>query len=212
MVCISDTHGDHADVDLPAGDILIHAGDVTANGTEDEFARFLDWFSGQSFTHRVFIAGNHDSFLEEQPGRAQQLVAGTGVTYLNDSGCTLGGVRFWGSPITPRFCNWSFMRDSGDDINRHWLQIPDSTDVLITHGPARGILDQMHRTADEIEQTGCPSLMARIQEVKPGYHVFGHIHRCYGQEQHENTRFYNVSTMNQHYRISNAPVVIDVSL
>jgi Icc-related predicted phosphoesterase len=133
-----------------------------------------------------------------------------GVVLLNDSGCNVGGVSIWGSPITPRFLHWSFMRDPGNDIETHWNLIPVDTDVLITHGPAYGILDEVHREGGEKVHTGGPSLRKRIQIVKPRFHLFGHIHEDYGRVENEDVSHYNVSTMNNQYEISNKAVVLQL--
>ena len=120
LVCISDTHGDHELVTLPEGDVLIHAGDISAHGTADGTRKFIDWFGRQAFKHHIFIAGNHDAFCESDPQQTQQWSKDAGVTWLNDSGCVIEDTSFWGSPITPRFLHWSFMRDPGEDIEKHW--------------------------------------------------------------------------------------------
>ena len=210
IVCISDTHGDHLQVELPDGDVLVHAGDITAHGEEADLLRFLDWFASRPFARHIFIAGNHDRFLEQQPARTHALSADAGVTYLDDSGCTVEGLKFWGSPITPRFYDWSFMRDPGEDIEKLWDMIPLDTQVLITHGPPWGVLDKIQRSAVFHEHTGCHSLVNRIREVRPAYHMFGHIHEEYGQLVSDGVHYLNISTMNKEYRISNAPVVIDI--
>ncbi len=207
VVCISDTHGDHDVVQLPQGDVLVHAGDITAHGHEADLQAFLSWFSAQPFEHKIFIAGNHDTFLEQAPQRSAELSQDAGVHYLNDSGVVISGVHFWGSPITPRFFDWSFMRDPGDDIEKHWRMIPDSTDILITHGPIWGVLDLVERSADLSENTGCKSLAKVVERVRPQFHVFGHIHECYGQIQKNETHHINASTMNNSYRVENAPIV-----
>jgi len=188
IVCISDTHGDHTQVSLPHGDVLIHAGDITAYGTREDYLRFLDWFADQPMKHKIFIAGNHDTFLESDPEAAAAAASSKNVVYLNDSGVTVDGVKIWGSPITPQFHDWSFMRAAGEEIERHWSLIP----------------------ADTHEHTGCPSLAAKISEIKPAYHVFGHIHEAYGESIVHQTTHLNVSTMNMSYKIQNAPVVINI--
>ena len=210
LVCISDTHGDHAALALPPGDVLVHAGDVTAHGTELDLLRFLDWFGSRDFAHRLFVAGNHDGFAETHPARAASLAREAGVTWLNDGGCTIDGVAFWGSPITPRFLDWAFMRDPGPDIERHWAMIPSATDVLVTHGPPAGVLDEVERAGGERERTGCPSLLARVDEIRPAVHLFGHIHEGYGRLVRGATTHLNVSTMDRHYRIANAPVLVEL--
>lgn len=207
LVCISDTHGDHRKVDLPDGDVLVHAGDVTAHGTEQDFLDFLEWFDAFPHPHKLFVAGNHDRFLEQCPTLARDHVRKSDVTWLNDSGVSIDGVHFWGSPITLRFHDWSFMRESGRDIGKHWALIPDTTDVLITHGPPHGVLDLVQRRDGSEEQTGCAQLLDTVLKVGPSVHIFGHIHEEYGVYAENGIEFLNVSTMNQSYRIANAPVV-----
>ncbi len=210
LICISDTHGDHIEVQLPDGDVLLHAGDITGHGTKADYSDFLDWFAAQPHEHKVFIAGNHDTFLEEQPDTALQMATDAGVHYLNDSGIEIDGIRFWGCPITPRFFTWAFMRDPGKDIEKHWDLIPQGTDVLVTHGPPLGILDEVQRTPEATEPTGSDSLLDRILNIKPQYHIFGHIHECYGRASFMQVEFANVSTMNRFYKIENEAVVLDV--
>jgi len=210
LVCISDTHGDHESVVLPNGDVLIHAGDVTGHGTEVETLAFFQWLGRQPIEHKVCIAGNHDTYMEEDPIATAQMAEDCGVVLLNDSKFKINDVLFWGSPITPRFMDWSFMRDPGADIEKHWNQIPNDTDVLITHGPAQGILDVVERQGGEKEHTGCPSLLRRIEDVKPQYHLFGHIHEGYGAVHKNGVSYFNISTMNKGYRIQNDAVVLEV--
>ena len=212
LVCISDTHGDHEQVWLPPGDVLIHAGDLTAHGRCTETLEFMRWFGGQRFEHKLCIAGNHDTFMEAEPEQALGFAQECGVVLLNDSGCRIGGVSFWGSPITPRFFDWSFMRDPGASIQAHWDLIPQDTDVLITHGPPQGILDEVQRTEHEVENTGCPSLLQRVRHIRPQLHLFGHIHEAYGCQRVDNLSCFNVSTMDKVYRIANAPVVIELPI
>lgn len=210
LVCISDTHGDHENVALPEGDVLIHAGDVTGHGTEEEYVSFVAWLASQPHEHKIFIAGNHDTYLESNSEKTAALAEAAGVTYLNDSGCTINGVKFWGSPITPRFFDWSFMRNPGSDIEQHWLKIPTDTKVVVTHGPPYGILDQVERSEKVYEHTGCPSLLAKLTQVNPKYHIFGHIHEGFGEQQFGVVRFVNASSMNKHYQISNPATTLDI--
>lgn len=212
LVCISDTHGDHEQVVLPAGDVLIHAGDLTGHGTEQETLAFMQWFGLQDFEHKLCVAGNHDTFMESEPDLAAEFARHNGVYLLNDSGCHIGGLNFWGSPITPRFHDWSFMRDPGAAIEAHWRLIPENTDVLITHGPPHGILDQVERDDFQFEHTGCPSLLERIHEVAPLLHLFGHIHEARGRVDADNLSYINVATMNKGYCIAHEPVRIELNV
>ena len=123
--------------------------------------------------------------------------------YLDDSGCEIEGIRFWGSPITPEFCNWAFMREPRD-IGRHWDAIPDDTDVLITHGPPHGILDQCP------DSVGCEQLLEAVKRVGPKVHAFGHIHEGHGILEKDGTTFVNASIMDGRYRPVNAPIGVEV--
>ena len=64
LIHISDTHGKHQLLkDLPDADVIVHAGDITEDGTEEEVKDFIEWFSGLPYVHKIFIAGNHDNCL-----------------------------------------------------------------------------------------------------------------------------------------------------
>jgi len=211
LICISDTHGDHERIELPAGDVLIHAGDLSAHGTDLETLEFMRWFGDQDFKHRICIAGNHDTFMEQDPKLAKMYAEENGVNLLCDSGLVVDDIQFWGSPITPRFFNWAFMRDPGESIEKHWRMIPDNTGVLITHGPPFGIMDEVQRDNGTVEHTGCPSLLQRVDKLRPAHHIFGHIHEGHGQWVTPDTTYHNVSSMNEHYQMKHDAVTIDIN-
>ena len=206
IVCISDTHGAHHGLHLPPGDMLLHAGDVSSRGTEEQVADFLDWFGKLPYPHKVLVAGNHDFYFEQAPREDIRALIPEGVTYLNDSGVELGGLRIWGSPIQPWFFDWAFNRQRGADIQQHWDLIPPEVDILITHGPAYGILDQTVGG----EAVGCEDLLNTIRRVRPQVHLAGHIHEAYGVAEHEGTLYINASILNVRYRIANDPVILEV--
>lgn len=158
IVAISDTHGQHRRLKLHTGDMIIHAGDVNKRGHPVEIEDFLDWFSKLKFRHKVFIAGNHDFFLEDAHPDIIGRMVPKNVIYLNDSGVEIDGLKIWGSPITPYFHNWAFNRKRGAEIKKHWDLIPDDTDILITHGPTFGILDETVYS----KRIGCEKLLLRV--------------------------------------------------
>lgn len=206
FVFISDTHGQHEKLVLPAGDVLVHAGDFTLRGTLPEVTAFFDWFERQPYRYRVAVAGNHDFLAEREPVLFRQLIP-ENVIYLEDSGVSLDGIQVWGSPITPWFFDWAFNRQRGADIRRHWDLIPAGADVLITHGPPYGILDEVLRDPRPV---GCRDLLRRVEEIKPRVHVFGHIHEGYGQLEQNGTLFVNASALDVQYRAVNGAVVVEV--
>ena len=205
FVVISDTHGQHADLKLPDADGIIHAGDVTKRGKENQVKDFLLWFQKLDYKYKIFIAGNHDFFFEKADSKYIQSIIPVGITYLNDSSCVINGVKFWGSPITPWFLDWAFNRYRGEEIKPHWDLIPNDVDVIITHGPVAGILDKTFQG----ESVGCNDLLKKVQDVQPKFHIAGHIHEAYGEVKVGNTHFINASVLNLRYQLVNAPFVIE---
>ncbi len=206
IVTISDTHGFHDLLSLPSGDILIHAGDVSGRGSESEVMGFLEWFADLDYVYKIFIAGNHDFYFEKNQPEKIKAIIPENVIYLNDSGISLNGLSFWGSPVTPWFYDWAFNRNRGSDIKKHWDLIPQNTDILITHGPVFGVLDRtMHGL-----NVGCEMLKNALESIRPKAHICGHIHEAYGQVQTENTLYINASVLDVRYRMANAPVVFDI--
>jgi len=206
IVAISDTHCRHKSVKLPKGDLLIHAGDISYRGKSTEMIDFLDWFAGLPFPHKIFIAGNHDFYFEKTPAAEIQALIPKDVIYLNDSGVVIEGMHIWGSPVTPWFYNWAFNRHRGPEIRKHWNLIPADTNLLITHGPAFGILD----TVINNTHVGDKDLLKKIEEIKPAAHVCGHVHESYGKAKRDGTRFINASVLNEKYELVHPPIVFDL--
>lgn len=185
---------------------MIHAGDISRLGKEAEVIDFIDWFAGQDFTHKIFIAGNHDFYFERAAASEIEKLIPASVIYLNDSGVTINGINIWGSPITPWFLNWAFNRHRGSAIRQHWNLIPGDTNILVTHGPVQNILD---KTVDGIH-AGCSDLLNTVNTIKPSVHIGGHIHEAYGTERHNNTLFINASVLNEEYIMLNEPLVFEL--
>lgn len=201
ITTISDTHGLHHLLKLPGGDLLIHAGDVCNRGTQQEAANFIDWFEKQPYTYKIFIAGNHDFFFENFTQQEIQDILPKNIYYLNDSGIEIDGINIWGSPITPEFHNWAFNRKRGEEINNHWQLIPNNTDILITHGPAFGVLDKIFHNLN----VGCEDLLKVVDNIQPKYHIFGHIHESYSYLNKKGTTYINTSSLDLFYTIRNTP-------
>jgi Icc-related predicted phosphoesterase len=206
IVCISDTHDLHPEIQLPDGDVLIHAGDATAQGTEAQVIEFCEWFAAQPHRHKIFVAGNHDWLFEIEPEKARSMIKG--FTYLEDSGIELDGLLFYGSPWTVRYYEWAFMLERGPSLAQKWEMIPDGTDILITHSPPIGILDRNGRG----ENAGCGDLLERVRKISPRLHVFGHMHPSNGIETIGETIFVNAAIAGdgREYHKASDPIVIDV--
>lgn len=206
FVIISDTHGQHNNLSLPKGDVLIHAGDISQRGEENEIIDFLNWFSNCDFKYKIFIAGNHDFFFEETLEKDIQKIIPENIIYLCDSGVEVENIKIWGSPITPWFFDWAFNRHRGNQIEYHWQLIPSDTDILITHGPVFGKLDKTSRG----ENVGCEDLLHIIESIKPKVHICGHIHEGYGQTTSSKTKFINASVLDEKYALVNPPITFEL--
>ena len=205
---ISDTHTKHRELNLPGGEVLIHAGDFMSSGYGlDDAVDFLNWFEVQDYTHKIFIAGNHDRIFEDNPeGIKLVLDAYPTITYLQDEGCTIDGINFYGSPWTPAFCGWAFQLHNDYEDTEIWRKIPTDTDVLITHGPAFGALDQYEMTTgDWSEHLGSKGLRDWIETNNPKLHICGHIHTGQGvlDGYGEVTTHINAACLGETYKFTN---------
>lgn len=200
IVAVADTHLFHDELDVPDGDVFVHAGDLCRGGDLDELEIAAEWIARLPHRHKVIVAGNHDWAFVHEPARARSLFRA--MHYLEDTEVTLDGVRFYGSPWQPEFHHWAFNLPRGEPLAAVWRRIPLGVDVLVTHGPPDGIGDRSPTGG----RTGCVDLRARLLEAAPRLHMFGHIHQDGGAWQHGGTLHANVTT----WECERAPTVIDI--
>lgn len=226
LVAMADSHNKHRQLDVPDGDVVVHAGDFCRRGNAHEATDFLRWWADLPHKHKVLVAGNHDRCFERGHPKHPQLVkqANDIGHYLVDESVVIDGVVFYGSPWTPTFNNWAFMKDRGEAMRSVWDKIDPETDVLVTHGPPFGVLDKAPKTyggsgglmgaphsgATIKESVGCRELSTAIKRVSPAHHIFGHIHESRGDRRYNSTHCYNVTLLDGRYEHSYDPVVIDV--
>jgi Icc-related predicted phosphoesterase len=205
IVLISDTHGLHRQLEVPGGDLLIHAGDFTFYSKPPSvISDFNNWLGSLPHRHKVVVPGNHEYILEEPRNRGTI----TNATLLVDSGVEVEGLKIWGSPTTPLY-GGAFGMSRPEDRKRHWEQIPDDLDILITHGPPFAILD--HGGSAE-RREGCPQLLEAVFRAFPRLHVFGHIHAGYGTLRTSDTIFVNASLLGDSGNLDRKPIVIDLQV
>ena len=218
LVLISDTHTRHEKLTLPKGDGLIHCGDGLGRGSYFELLSLAGWLKVQPHPKKYYVPGNHDVFIEENPEEARKILAEAGVIMLLDEAADFNGVKIYGSPWQPEFNNWSFNLPRGAPLKAKWDLIPEDTEILITHGPPQGIMDEVRalmtnpKTFAKVgrhEFVGCEELMKRIDQINPRVHAFGHIHEQYGYQRHGKTLFINASNLDDHYDVVNKPIVIE---
>ncbi len=161
---------------------------MTRSGTLEQLEEVALWLRGLPHRHKIVVAGNHDRAFETTPAPARRIFEG--LIYLQDAAIEIEGVSFYGSPWQPWFHSWAFNVHRGPGLAEKWAKIPMNTDVLITHGPPKGIGDRCGMD----ERAGCEDLLARVREVEPKLHVFGHIHQDRGIWTHGPTTFVNATT------------------
>jgi len=177
---ISDTHTFHDMLYVPKDiDMVIFSGDSSnpydPYHNEIEVRAFIDWYSKLPIKHKIFVAGNHDTSIEKGFVKVREFTE-KGIIYLENDSVEIEGFKIWGSPCTPRFGNWAFMK-AREKIDRLWQHIPDDTDILIVHGPPKGILDHSYSPEHVYERCGCSALRKHVLfRVKPKLMCFGHIH------------------------------------
>jgi Icc-related predicted phosphoesterase len=213
---ISDTHNKHNQItkDLPGGDLLIHAGDISSMGYKHEIQQFCKWFNGlDNYTNKIFIAGNHDWGFQDHPSQTKEIIDFyKNITYLQDQIDMIGEntedmIKVWGSPWQPEFYNWAFnLPRNGEELKGKWDLIPNDIDILITHGPAWGYVDKIFGQTIPL---GCELLTTKIKEIKPKIHVCGHIHSARNVVFDGNTHFINASVLNESYFYDYKPFTVE---
>jgi Icc-related predicted phosphoesterase len=209
--CISDLHGHYPK--LEGGDLLIVAGDLTARDTLEEHLFFIKWAVRQEYNKVIYIAGNHDNRCLKESAKNKK------VEYLCDSGTEFEGLKIWGSPWTKMFDGlnpkcMAFTCDTEEELEHKWALIPDDTDILITHSPEYGLLDEVvdEDCHERIRHCGSISLGEKTANLKNlKLHVVGHIHEGYGVKDaitfgNNMYKYVNCSHVNERYQPVNKPI------
>lgn len=209
LVMVSDLHEQWESVQIPRGDVLVVAGDITYKGSLTKVSQFNDWLARLKdegvIKHAVVIAGNHDLTAQTESKYFRKRLKE--AVYLNNQEEIVMGLKFFGSPWTPWFYDWAFNARRGKNINEHWELIPDDTDVLVTHGPPYGAGDLLV----DGRRAGCVDLRNHVlHRVKPKVHVCGHLHHGYGIHMLGTTVVVNASTCTEQYEPTNLPIALTV--
>lgn len=203
IVFMSDTHGRHDRFRVPGGDLFVHGGDFCRRGRLEEVTAFNDWLATLPHRHKLVIAGNNDWPFVRTPAEARARLSA--ARYLQDELVEIEGLRCWGSPWTPKLFNWAFNQPRGEPLARIWRQVPAGIDLLVTHTPAKGVLDRAL-----LGHVGCEALAAELPRIRPRLHLCGHIHEGYGQLERDGIRHANGASLDWRQRPVNPPQVIDL--
>lgn len=198
---LSDTHGQHKNLkSLPEADVIVHSGDFTFAGSEEEAYDFMNWFCNLPYKHKIFIAGNHDMCMygaDHIDGLSRN------VHYLYNNSVVIDGIKFYGIPM--------FMEDCMDgNLDVFINNIPDDTDVLITHMPPKGTYD-LANYGKGPEHRGNATLAELLKKLHPTCHLFGHEHDAYGKTIKENVIYSNACVVDSRYNLINNPTIININ-
>lgn len=198
---LSDTHGQHKNLkSLPEADVIVHSGDFTFAGSEEEAYDFMNWFCNLPYKHKIFIAGNHDMCMygaDHIDGLSRN------VHYLYNNSVVIDGIKFYGIPM--------FMEDCMDgNLDVFINNIPDDTDVLITHMPPKGTCD-LANYGKGPEHRGNATLAELLKKLHPTCHLFGHEHDAYGKTIKENVIYSNACVVDSRYNLINKPTIININ-
>ena len=235
IVALSDQHGFLPDI--PPCDLLIVAGDICPDKlgffvgrfAPDQQARWFDrkirpWLDASPATHKVATWGNHDwcgeacDFSGDAPGsapatRLQILVDET--TRIPDGTSTgsesaASSLTIWATPWSNQFMEWAFMK-SPADLASTYAAIPAGIDILVSHQPPYGYGDCRGVRARKTERLGSRELLAAIDRIRPRLVICGHIHGGHGRYEHDGIPIYNVSVVDEQYRLAHEPTIIELA-
>ena len=185
VVAISDTHGMHASLNVPPGDILVHGGDFTRFGSQTDAIDFNIWLGTLPHLHKFVVFGNHEV---NAPWRDQAAEILTNATLLCNSSASLERLKsshgreihsdgatsssqrplcIWGTDFY-----WPVVAEEGRCFfEPPYAHIPAGIDLLLTHCPPAvpGVDDGV----------GCGFLLDHVRRARPQSVVCGHIHQAH---------------------------------
>jgi Icc-related predicted phosphoesterase len=216
IVCISDSHMHHRKINMPDGDMVIHAGDFSL-WDDCDVDLYNKWIGEHlpKYKHGwIQIAGNHDAKFEWNNfghSAKKQKAKLTNAIYLQDKAVEVNGLKIYGTPWSARFGADMAFNVYPQQLAAKWKLIPDDVDILVTHTPAWGVLDAIP-SKEGMLHVGCPDLLVRINEIKPKLHVCGHVHFSYGQKMYANgvTLGVNAALVGKDHKLVNEPIVVEI--
>jgi predicted phosphodiesterase len=176
---ISDTHNQHHRLQIPEQmDAVIHCGDESTQRktawNEAEARDFFEWYAALPVATKIYIPGNHSTAVENGIVRPEEYPT---IQFLIHAAWQWNGLRIFGSPYTPWFFGWAY-NVARANLDEYWSQIPTGIDILVTHGPPKGILDVTRDWKSKHPiHIGSLSLTQQVtNRICPKIHAFGHLH------------------------------------
>jgi len=181
--------------------IAIFAGDYQKNNL-DTGEDFIEWIAELPYKHKIIVCGNHDNNFAIAKEKCKNY---NNIHFIVHDSIEIEGIKFFCSAYSRTFGHWSFMTDE-DTLKYLYEKIPNATEILVTHTPPFGVLDQ---TIYGIP-AGSTSLKHRIPELsKLKYNIFGHIHESNGSIIADNIQYINCSVINELYELVNVPYIFE---
>lgn len=216
FVLASDTHS--LDLQTPAADYLLFAGDCTKTGSEPEFVAFNEWLSRQPQAKRFVTFGNSDKFAAHDCAAVRRILSNA-VCLIDEEVTTPEGLRIYGSPwvvsdydeVRARKDNWAFvLMNSSLAYPAKWQEIPENLDVLLTHGPPYGISDKQMPTKSLVGDGHLLNRLIQLASLNaaPKVHVFGHIHEGDRVTEKHGVKFLNASLLDCLSKPTKSPLVL----
>jgi Icc-related predicted phosphoesterase len=165
---------------LPEGDILVHSGNFTNTGSDEDYANFNAWLAAVSGTYmyRICVPGSRDvkrlgsrwSEIKKRLSNATHVLCHeeANVLGLRIYGCPW----FWGNKFNYSVrLGFSFGQEEGSRFS----DIPEGIHILVSHGAALGRLDAIYTVgAGKRQHIGSEELLNAVARAKPLVHLFGH--------------------------------------
>lgn len=195
-------------------DILFISGDMTYRGAYKKLKKVREQLTDliqYGYVSDVAVTpGNHELSFQRADGYDNPVLArscfqgNANIHLFLHEAKEIQGIKIFGSPWTPEFHNWAYNYFWYEAENL-WNQIPNNTQVLMTHGPPEFIMDEVHEYM-KVKYCGCPVLAKKIVNTPSiKYHLFGHIHEGYGTVEKQGTTYMNSSIMDGNYKPTNKP-------
>lgn len=222
-VCsFSDMHG-NLGFNVEPCDIVLICGDITPLSIQSNMIKseewmittFIPWCQNLPSDKVIFIGGNHDWFLYNKPNRIKELLKEQDkVIYLDCELYEYNGVKIFGTPICKIFGNWAFMETQEEQNTKYdrYLKTINDVDILISHDAPYGVSDIVLQEDCwwAGEHIGNPALRDFIEKLQPRVCFHGHLHSTnHGMEKLLETEVYNVSLLNEDYKLIYKPLIFD---
>ena len=213
IIAFSDNHGYLPE--LEPCDVVCICGDIIPLEIQRDIFmswwwfnnKFKEWAEKLDCKKVIFIAGNHDFFLEdEEPFEMGKVI------YLKDSNYEYEGVTFYGSPWITGLPYWAF-NVSETEQEELFKKIPDNVDFLLTHTPPFdmndiGRVDFNQGNPIDFGSKALTKILSKDKNIR--FALSGHIHSGnHNLTERNNIKLYNVSLNDESYDIYYNPLIIN---